>query len=208
MPTETFFHLPEAKRERLVAAIRGELARVPFPELSINRIVHAAGIPRGSYYQYFRGKDDLYDYLLSNYRARMQACAREALLEQNGDVFLTMLAGFDESVLFAETEPNLTMLQHLFEYRSPREILAGKPSCAYPSILTENLTLIDASRLRCENREDLLDILEILLAQLGFALAELFCNPSCAPLLRLRFQRKLELLKAGLLRESCPAGRN
>ena len=57
MPTKTYEHLPPEKKERLLAAIRQELQRVPFEQVSINRIVQTAGISRGSFYQYFSGKD-------------------------------------------------------------------------------------------------------------------------------------------------------
>ena len=56
MPTDTFYRLPQQKRDRLLAAIHGELSRVPVTELSVNRIVHEAGISRGSFYQYFRDR--------------------------------------------------------------------------------------------------------------------------------------------------------
>lgn len=36
-----------------------------FSEASINRIVKAAQIPRGSFYQYFDGKEDLFSYVIT-----------------------------------------------------------------------------------------------------------------------------------------------
>lgn len=56
MPSKTFFHLPAEKRERLLLAAEEEFARVPYAEASINRMIRAAGIPRGSFYMYFRDK--------------------------------------------------------------------------------------------------------------------------------------------------------
>ena len=49
MPSQTFYNLPPAKREKLLRAARAEFARVPYDQVSINRIVRAAGIPRGSF---------------------------------------------------------------------------------------------------------------------------------------------------------------
>ena len=40
-------------------AIMHELMRVPFSEISINKIIHEANISRGSFYQYFNDKYDL-----------------------------------------------------------------------------------------------------------------------------------------------------
>jgi len=56
VPTATFFRLPEEKRKRLIDACWAELAQVRFTDVSINRIITAAHIPRGSFYQYFTGK--------------------------------------------------------------------------------------------------------------------------------------------------------
>ena len=64
MPTATFFNLPEEKRNRIFNAAVEEFAGFRFSDASINRIVKAAGIPRGSFYQYFDGKEDLYLHIL------------------------------------------------------------------------------------------------------------------------------------------------
>ncbi len=206
MPTETFFNLPQEKRARLIGAIRNELTRVSFSEVSINRIVREAGIPRGSYYQYFISRNDLYDFLLTEYRARMQESAVRTLKEQNGDVFLTVLSGFDESVAFASDESNLLIMRHLFDYRSPAKPVDGKDPFSNISILTRNIDLIDASALNCSGRDDLLAMLEILFSLLAFTLAELFCNPQNAAALRARLTRQLEILKGGMVRAETAGG--
>jgi AcrR family transcriptional regulator len=64
MPTATFRRLPAEKRNRIFRAAVREFSRSHFPEASINRIVKDAGIPRGSFYQYFTGKEDLFIYVL------------------------------------------------------------------------------------------------------------------------------------------------
>ncbi len=62
MPKQTFFDLPEEKRERIMTAARQVFQGVPYEKASIQAIIEAAGIPRGSFYQYFEDKDDLYLY--------------------------------------------------------------------------------------------------------------------------------------------------
>ena len=66
MPTNTFFHLPKEKQNRLIHAIRQEFSRVPFEQISINQIIHNANISRGSFYQYFYNKQDLLQLILHN----------------------------------------------------------------------------------------------------------------------------------------------
>lgn len=60
MPTNTYLNLPEEKKTRILEAAIDEFAEHRFSQASINRIIKAAGIPRGSFYQYFSDKEDLY----------------------------------------------------------------------------------------------------------------------------------------------------
>jgi len=64
MPTQTFFNLPEAKRQALLDAAIEEFADNSYNHASISRIVARLGIAKGSIYQYFQDKQDLYLYLL------------------------------------------------------------------------------------------------------------------------------------------------
>ena len=60
MPKATFFNLPEEKIRRIHNAAVQEFATRRFSEASLNHIMKSAGIPWGSFYQYFEGKEDLF----------------------------------------------------------------------------------------------------------------------------------------------------
>lgn len=64
MPKQTFFNLPEEKREKLIDVAIDEFAKNSFNSASITKIVEKAGIAKGSLYQYFEDKKDLYKYIL------------------------------------------------------------------------------------------------------------------------------------------------
>lgn len=64
MPKETFFNLLPDKREHITRIAVEEFADNDYTEVSISRIVTRAGIAKGSFYQYFEDKEDLYAYLL------------------------------------------------------------------------------------------------------------------------------------------------
>ena len=95
MPTATFFRLPEEKRERLLRAAAEEFTRVNFAEASINRIVQGANIPRGSFYQYFTDKEDLFFFLMDSMRDSYIETLDAALTQVGGDVFQMPLRMFD-----------------------------------------------------------------------------------------------------------------
>lgn len=64
MPKDTFFNLPEEKQNMICQVALEEFVAHPFRHASINRIVRRAGIAKGSFYQYFEDKADLFLYLL------------------------------------------------------------------------------------------------------------------------------------------------
>lgn len=65
MPKSTFFNLPEEKRLAIEAAAILEFKNHTFGEASINRIVERSGISKGSFYQYFADKEDVYFHIMS-----------------------------------------------------------------------------------------------------------------------------------------------
>ena len=65
MPKQTFLNLPEEKRETIINAAVEEFADYGLENASTNRIVKNSGIAKGSFYQYFEDKQDVFIYLLS-----------------------------------------------------------------------------------------------------------------------------------------------
>ncbi|MBV6449538.1 MAG: hypothetical protein MHPDNHAH_00249 [Anaerolineales bacterium] len=64
MPKQTFHNLPKDKREKIVNAAIDEFAKYGLENASTNRIVANSGIAKGSFYQYFKDKTDVFDYLM------------------------------------------------------------------------------------------------------------------------------------------------
>ncbi len=77
MPHPTFDRLPPEKRARFVRAARDEFASQPFALASIRRIVATLGIAKGSVYQYFDDKADLFCWLVDE-AGRRKVAAIEA----------------------------------------------------------------------------------------------------------------------------------
>lgn len=66
MPTKTFKNLPDNKRERVFRAAVSEFAANDFASANLDRIAGGAEVPKGSLYQYFEGKEDLYLFTVDN----------------------------------------------------------------------------------------------------------------------------------------------
>lgn len=60
MPRPRFDKLPPEQQRAILRAALEEFSEHGFADASLNRIIDAAGISKGSMYYYFDGKDDLY----------------------------------------------------------------------------------------------------------------------------------------------------
>jgi AcrR family transcriptional regulator len=65
MPKQTFLNLPDEKRKVIIDAAIDEFAEYGLENASTNRIVANSGISKGSFYQYFEDKQDVFMYLLT-----------------------------------------------------------------------------------------------------------------------------------------------
>ncbi|WP_433038105.1 TetR/AcrR family transcriptional regulator [Actinomycetospora sp. CA-053990] len=58
-----FFNLAHQQQQAIVRAAVDEFATHGFHDGSLNRVIEAAGVSKGSLYYYFDGKEDLYTYV-------------------------------------------------------------------------------------------------------------------------------------------------
>jgi len=65
MPKETFFNLPNEKRNSIISAAMEEFSKASYNAGSINQICKRSTIAKGSFYQYFKDKLDLYVYIMT-----------------------------------------------------------------------------------------------------------------------------------------------
>ena len=116
MPSNTFFRLPEEKRQRLLNAAWEEFSRVSFADASINQIIHAANISRGSFYQYFTDKEDLTAYMLGEMRHYFSKLMWDILAEVEGDLFRAVVIAFERFLdRSGITDPVLAKLIHIIQ---------------------------------------------------------------------------------------------
>lgn len=59
-----FTKLPAEQQQTILRVALNEFAAHGFHDASLNRVIDAAGISKGSMYYYFDGKDDLYAYVV------------------------------------------------------------------------------------------------------------------------------------------------
>jgi AcrR family transcriptional regulator len=210
MPTKTFFNLPQQKRDKLMRSIRTELARAPFAEASINRIVRAAGIPRGSFYQYFEGKRDVLDYIMADYREALTRCAEDSLAHSGGDLFRMFMDILDFTVEYASRDENGALFWNLFsDAQVNATFLKWRTDDQSLGIMTKGvLRRVDmrALDIRCDS--DFEDMAATLLSLAVEAFAQVCFDPASYRERRARYAARLALIQRGFLKdkagERCP----
>lgn len=113
MPSQTFFNLPEEKREVITKIALDEFTIHNYNSASISRIVKAANIAKGSFYQYFKDKKDLYLYLLDLLSKTKSSFFQESNLSKSKLDFFEYLSWLLEtSINFDLTYPTLSQLSY------------------------------------------------------------------------------------------------
>ena len=106
MPKDTFINLPESKRNLIEDIALNEFAEHGFDNASINRIVEKADIAKGSFYQYFEDKGDLYKHILTRIGEEKLAYITPALQNPAELDFFSLLEEIYRSGLaFAKDHP-------------------------------------------------------------------------------------------------------
>ena len=163
MPSTTFFNLPPAKREKLLGAARQEFVRVPYAQSSINKIIRAAQIPRGSFYMYFADKEDLFIYILAGYIDALLSLMARLLEEAEGDLFCAFQMLYDQAWRDQPSDA-LEDFRRILANNKGMEQGALLRSMGMEQRAERLIPLIDQSRLSLRRPEDLRDMLHILIA--------------------------------------------
>lgn len=106
MPTSTFENLPGEKRQCIIDAAIDEFAERRFSDASINRIIKAAGISRGSFYQYFKDKEDLYTLIIDIIgKEKLGIMERHPSPDENATFFEAVIASLPAMVEWLSLSP-------------------------------------------------------------------------------------------------------
>lgn len=109
MPKKTFFNLPKQKRQFIEEVAAEEFAKYGYKAFSITKMVKRADIAKGSFYQYFTDKHDLFLHLVSMAEKEKMAFFQDRQLsKQEGKDFFSYLRWlFKEGFEYASIKSQL-----------------------------------------------------------------------------------------------------
>ncbi|MEO4055141.1 TetR/AcrR family transcriptional regulator [Solibacillus sp. CAU 1738] len=204
MPKQTFFNLPIDKKEMLIHAAMKEFSRVSLFEASIANIIKEAGIPRGSFYQYFEDKDDVFFFLLDEYSKQNNERFILILKEQDGDLIDTFLIFFQfilknfQNLEYRNFFKNAYLnMNHKVENAMTQNANVEKLN----NHLSETLSLINTRKLNITDERETFHIMKIIMAVTLQNLIQVFAKELSIDEATKIYTLEINLLKKGLYKE-------
>ena len=196
MPTERFLNLPEEKRYRILIASAEEFTRAPYEKVSINKIIKAAEIPRGSFYQYFSDKQDLLEYIMMGFRDRLLGTAEETLVSSGGDPFAVFPALMAQVFEMAERFYNPELFRNIYSCVSANRLQSFEFFRLETGEMLERFGhLVVGTQFDGLSQETKRDILEILIVLLHDAIERRFTENTPDSASIEEFRRKIDIIK-------------
>ena len=204
MPKQTFIKLPIDKKETLIHAAKKEFSRVPLFEASIANIVKEAGIPRGSFYQYFEDKEDLYYFLLDEYSQRLRRRFISILKKQNGDIMETFIKSYEMMLINLQSIESRQFFRNAFlnmNYKSENTLTPEVNQEQLKTRLAEVVALVDHDKLNITNEMELIHVFKIMKAVTFQNLIQVFAKDLSIDDSLRNYTLEVNLLKKGLSKE-------
>ena len=180
MPRETFYNLPDEKRKRIEAAAIQEFKEYSYDTSSINRIVENSEISKGSFYQYFEDKKDLYKHIISIIAEKKLEYMSPILMNPfKHDIFTLIREMYKSGLSFAMDNPDLLEIGN--------KLIAIPSNPIYNEILKENKgksdevfeLLLKNSMERGEIRENLdIKMVAFILTSLNISVVDYYLKES------------------------------
>lgn len=203
MPTQTFFNLPEDKKQILINAAIKEFSRAPLYETSIANIVKEAAIPRGSFYQYFEDKEDLYFHLLQSITDTRQKNFKQNMIHFKGDIFKTFHNTLKSILQEVDNNEMKQFFRHVFLNMNYKTEKAFNQRCKDGELNGYFSTIkmhIDTMPLQINSDEELFHIFQILSTILMHHIIQKFALQLTNNEVIANYDAQIELLKKGCIK--------
>lgn len=201
MPTQTFFNLPKEKRKVLIDAAFKEFSRASLADASIANIIKEACIPRGSFYQYFEDKADIFFYILEEYNKHNREKVLLLLKENDGDIFIAFNEFFKMMLERFQHHEYRYFAQNIFlnmSYKVEHRLALNVNEPAAKERTNEFIRSINRSRLNVADENEVLHLTKIIVAITIQNFIRFFAKEVPLDEIIGYYELELDLLKRGL----------
>ncbi|OJF91581.1 TetR/AcrR family transcriptional regulator [Alkalibacterium sp. 20] len=203
MPTQTFFNLPEDKKKRLIAGAMKEFSAKSLNEASISNIVKNAKISRGSFYQYFEDKKDLYFFLIGKFRYNYRNLMFKSFTEKDGDFYEGYKLFSEKYIKYIMESEKFGFFENMYlhmNYQINQEARVDfKQTRSHK--LPDGKRIVDVVKrgnLKVTSEAELIDVLRYILSMLNDTVMEGFWEELSVSETQVLFSKRLEWITYGI----------
>jgi len=201
MPKDTFFNLDKAKQKRIFEAAVDEFSQRRFSEASINQVVKNAGISRGSFYQYFKDKEDLYLYVLKQIgKEKLDIISRVGDLKPDADFFDGYMYMFRTALEWGIQKPRYYRIGMLMEFDDSRFISELRKALPEGFLMLKGMLERDIRLGRIRDDVDAGLVVDIIYTLNLYLLTQYFKEDNKAELTE-KVEEVIRIIKEGIVRK-------
>jgi AcrR family transcriptional regulator len=182
-----------------------EFSRVPLFEASISNIIKDAGIPRGSFYQYFEDKEDVFFFLLNDHSKRYNEKFISIIKENEGDLFDSYIELYQYTLIKFQNLENQNFFRNAFlnmNYKVENTFTRNMNEDEHKNRLSEIMTLINKEKLNITDEREIFHVMKIITAVTFHNLIQNFAKEIPFDESVKNYTLELSLLKKGLYKRA------
>ena len=198
MHKSTFYNLSEDKKQKIEEAIKEEFSKHSANKVSISNIIEKAGIPRGSFYQYFEDKDDALKYIINKFIEVENKEIEELLIKNEGDIFQTSVDIFEYILGKNSDKKERILCKNIIEELKNENTNMFEKFKAKDKFKIRKENLINIENIRLESEEDLKYILKILSTVIRTEIINVMREKKTKEEAKKDLLKQIEILKRGM----------
>lgn len=207
MISPTFQKLKESKKQRIIDAALDEFTMRPFNEASITNIVKQADISRGSFYQYFGNKENIYKYLVNYLYTKHREELYRILVKNSGKLYPSLLEFYDGYIDKIMHSKHFAFYKNTFRYVN--HYLIGEDGILSLKNQTTNreeqqnqfMNAVDMEDLKAASKEDVLEYIYFIINTIHHMILDGFVNDLSLEEIKSKNHRAVNWLYYGIQRK-------
>lgn len=204
MVSSTFLNLTKEKQERIIQAALEEFSNHSFNDASITSIVRKAKISRGSFYQYFGKKENLYQYLVNRLYLKHRQDLYDTITKNSGNLYASLIDFYNHYIDEVMTSEYFSFYKNTFIHVN--HYLIGEGGLFSLSSGSANrrkdqadfIMVIDMDDLRTDSKKDLLEFIYFTVNLIHHMIIDGFVNDLSADEIKERSFRAVNWLYYGI----------
>lgn len=201
MPLKTYYNLDQDKKSRIFHAGLLEFTYQEKDNASVNNIVRIANISKGSFYQYFKDKDDFYWFIVMKVFEGQLEIYNQQLKQFQGDIFKTEESILDGFLDLLDDQKIRYLVKNVLmnNYLGLQSRLLRKGSTVY----IDNYDLLMVYGFKGYNiktKEDFLLLYDLLRNIQTYSIGKLVLEDISKQEVKELYHKQIDMLKKGILK--------